>query len=222
MKPIRSLVFLLLSTLALPIWASPCRQNDWQPTYVHDLTNPNDSGPYYVMPGGRFVALTGDWTNQSGPGMCCLYGVRDRRGFTDCQNYTRVQCGCDRESLVNDTCRRFLAGRGVTGGNSAGRGQGGIPQSCSTTYGRFTFTGELSGVLARYPDDSGRIVGEFANGRIDGYWVEGNSARRCNRSVDGSNYWGRFAADMSGNGFSGRWSYCDDPATREWNGSNCR
>lgn len=212
----------MLAVIALPAGASPCRGNDWQPTYVHDLTNPADSGPYYVMPGGQFIQLTGDWTNQSGPGMCCLYGVRDRRGFTDCQSYTRVQCGCDEQSMVNDTCRRFLTARGFPGGG--GGYVGGIPQSCTTTYGRFTFTGQSSGVLARYPDDSGRIFGNFANGGIDGYWVEGKSARRCNRAIDGSYYWGRFVGRMSGNGFAATWSYCGDPPdpNRRWNGSDCR
>jgi hypothetical protein len=227
---IRFIILMLLGSAAMPIWASPCRQNDWQPTYVHDLTNPNDSGPYYVMPNGRFVALTGDWTNQSGPGMCCLYGIRDRRGFTDCQNYTRVQCGCDRKSMVNDTCRRFLSARGVAsdsgsssgGGSSSGSGSSGVPQSCMTTHGRFAFTGQVSGLLARYPEDSGRIVGELVNNRIDGYWVEGSSSRRCSSSRDGSHFWGKFVANMSGNGFSGMWSYCDDPVSRAWNGSDCR
>ena len=107
-------IYLLLLGLiwVVPAEAGPCRHNDWQPTYVHDLLNPDV--PYYVMPDGSFVALTGDWESQSGPGMCCLYGVRDRRGFTNCFEYTRIQCGCDMESLVNDTCRRFLTWRGTT------------------------------------------------------------------------------------------------------------
>lgn len=69
---------------------------------------------------------------------------------------------------------------------------------------------------------SSRGVAGGGNGNIDGYWVEGKSARRCNRAIDGSNYWGRFVADMTRNGFAGRWSYCDDPPDRAWNGSDCR
>jgi len=110
MSRVASCILIILVVTAIAE-ASPCRSNDWQPTYVHDLVN-NDGIPYYVMPDGSFVELTGDWTNQSGPGMCCLYGVRDSRGFTTCFDYTRVQCGCDLESAVNDTCRRFLALRG--------------------------------------------------------------------------------------------------------------
>ena len=108
-------LFLVAACLLFPAVAdaSACRGNSWQPTYVHDLIS-GDGIPYYVMPDGRFVQLTGDWANQSGPGMCCLYGVRDRTGFTDCFAYTRVQCGCDEQSVSNDTCRAFLAFIGQT------------------------------------------------------------------------------------------------------------
>lgn len=57
--------------------ASPCRDNSWQPTYVHDLVA-NDGIPYYVMSDGSFVELTGDWANQSGPGMADGLDPRQR------------------------------------------------------------------------------------------------------------------------------------------------
>ncbi|MDD3845445.1 MAG: hypothetical protein PHC90_03700 [Syntrophorhabdaceae bacterium] len=89
--------------------AGPCRGNGWQPTFVHDLITPD--GPYYVMPNGSFVKLVGmsqrEWTNHA----CRLIstnGVRNRRGYTTCNDYTRIQCGCDAGSRSNNTCANFL------------------------------------------------------------------------------------------------------------------
>ena len=91
--------------------AAACTNNNWQPTFVHDLDNPD--GPWYVTPNRQFIKLrivdNRDWT----PHACDLIarsGVRNRRGYTNCQQYTRVQCGCQREvSEGNATCATFLA-----------------------------------------------------------------------------------------------------------------
>ncbi len=138
-----TILFVTVALCSSPVQSSPCRTNSWQPTYVHDLVG-RDGGPYYVMPDGRFVALTGDWASQSGPGMCCLYGVRDTRGFTTCFEYTRVQCGCDLESLVNDTCRRFLAMKGsVPGPPTPASGLAGRWQGCDGRVVEFTVAGGI-------------------------------------------------------------------------------
>lgn len=93
--------------------AAPCSGNDWQPTFVHDLERPD--GPWYVMPNRTFIHL-----RQSGspptwvPQACALiksHGVRDRRGFTVCKDYTRIQCGCSRRDLSNTTCSAFIGRR---------------------------------------------------------------------------------------------------------------
>ena len=91
--------------------AAACTNNNWQPTFVHDLDNPY--GPWYVLPNRQFIKLrivnNSDWT----PHACDLIkrsGVRDRRGYTNCQQYTRVQCGCQRGvSEGNSMCASFLA-----------------------------------------------------------------------------------------------------------------
>jgi len=91
--------------------AAPCTNNNWQPTFVHDLDNPD--GPWYVTPNRQFIKLrivnNRNWT----PHACDLIkrsGVRNRRGYTNCQQYTRVQCGCQRGvSEGNATCASFLA-----------------------------------------------------------------------------------------------------------------
>ena len=89
--------------------AGPCRNNSWQPTFVHDLQFAD--GPWYVTSGGSFQKLrirNGSWTAHA----CDLIrrsGVRNRRGYTTCQAYTRIQCGCQRGlSERNSTCARFL------------------------------------------------------------------------------------------------------------------
>jgi len=92
--------------------AAACQNNNWQPTFVHDLDNPD--GPWYVTSNGQFIKLrivdNRDWT----PHACDLinqYGVRNRRGYTNCQQYTRIQCGCKRGlSERNSSCANFLAG----------------------------------------------------------------------------------------------------------------
>lgn len=89
-----------------------CKNDLWQPTFVHDIDRPD--GPYYVMENGQFVKLKGntgaEWTAHA----CELiraYGVRNRTGYTTCEDYTRIQCGCQRGvSEGNSTCARFLAG----------------------------------------------------------------------------------------------------------------
>lgn len=95
-----------------------CKDDFWQPTFVHDVDNPEPNGaPYYVMPEGtapRFIKLRGDTAAEWTAHACELikaYGVRDPRGFTTCHEYTRIQCGCKRGlSERNRTCAAFLAG----------------------------------------------------------------------------------------------------------------
>lgn len=100
--------------------AAPCNSNYWQPTFVHDLERPD--GPWFVTPQGTFIKLRGNdensWVNHA----CELiraYGIRDRRGYTTCRQYTRIQCGCSRNIPGNSTCANFLAGRGPASNSNA-------------------------------------------------------------------------------------------------------
>ena len=102
-----SLSFFTINTIE----ASPCTNNYWNPTFVHDLDYPD--GPWYVTSNGQFAKLrivdNWDWT----PHACELIskgGVRNTKGYTNCEQYTRIQCGCQRGlSESNSTCARFLA-----------------------------------------------------------------------------------------------------------------
>jgi hypothetical protein len=122
MEIMRSIFWGVLSFVvmagAAAAYASPCRDNSWQPTYVHDLITP-DGDPFYVMPNGSFAAVAPPYVD-NGPLYCARYGVRDGRGFTNCRDYTRVQCGCDDNSWGNSTCASFLTMRGHTRGGGPG------------------------------------------------------------------------------------------------------
>lgn len=99
-------VALLCGGLGGQASAGPCRDNNWQPTFVHDLIKPAAT-PFYVMPNGSFVPVNPPF-EVNGPALCEQHGVRDRRGFTTCREYVRVQCGCDANSAGNSTCARFF------------------------------------------------------------------------------------------------------------------
>ncbi len=103
----------IVTGFSIYAFSGPCRGGSWRPTFVHDLISPD--GPYYVMPNGSFVKLqlrNGSWVNHACE-MIGRYGVRNRRGYTNCQNYTRIQCGCDRRSTRSSgTCRAFMRFKG--------------------------------------------------------------------------------------------------------------
>jgi hypothetical protein len=125
-----SLVLALVAS-ASPALADNCTGNAWQPTFVHDREN--EDGPWFVFPRGGFKKLEGarqeEWSREA----CKLinkFGLRDARGFTTCEDYTRVQCGCSRADTSNATCAQFLGGRRSSPlGASASGGSGGTVYS---------------------------------------------------------------------------------------------
>jgi len=214
---------MMLVVVVFPQWVLAsdvrlCRGNDWQPTYVSDVVS-GDPTPYYVMPDGSFTILTGDWVNQSGPGMCALYGVRDDTYFSGCFQYRQLQCGCDAKSVDNDVCKKLLIHTGsksITGGKS---------DLWQTSQGEMTFLGDVSsGHLAEYGDDQGRVLGQYRGGVLDGYWVEEKSRQRCDTEKDGSFYWGKvlFSFDEARTSFDGYWGYCNKRPTSKWRGTSKR
>jgi hypothetical protein len=118
-----------------------------------------DGIPHDVMPNGSFVALTGDIANQSGPGMCRLHGVRDRRGFVDRLQFTLVQRGCDRRRIVNDTCRSVFTQRGSANPQGAFSGN----WSCAG-HGTLTLDQQQSTVTATFSWNGGGTVSGASTG----------------------------------------------------------
>lgn len=90
-----------------------CTDNHWQPTFVHEPSHPRGAHPHYVMPNGAFVRLRGnsapEWVAHAAE-LIKQHGLRDRRGFTTPEQYTNVQCTCQRgASEGNTTCASFFA-----------------------------------------------------------------------------------------------------------------
>lgn len=195
----------MLVGLAAPVAASPCANNNWQPTFVHDLEN--EDGPWFVTSSMGFVQLR--WVQNGGyvPHACELVPnerfTRNPRGWTNCQQYTRVQCGCSRSIPGNDTCAAFLRvhtarvtppgtppGGGGTaggGGTSGSGGMSGMPGG-SGTPGVSGATINLPGTafqrLAQYngtvtPQGSGVVLGggAWTNGRLKNGIYDGNRVR---------------------------------------------
>ena len=104
------LMMLLTLTLSQFAHAEACRGGGWSPTFVHDLDNPD--GPWFVLANGGFEQVIMSRSGSYAPHACdqiAAYGLRDSRGFTNCQQYTRVQCGCRRGySESKPACARFL------------------------------------------------------------------------------------------------------------------
>jgi len=83
-----------------------CRDNHWQSTFVHEPDHPRSQFPHYVMTNGAFVKLRSDTGSEWVAHACELitkYGVRDPRGYTTCQDYTRIQCTCQRGASSGNT-----------------------------------------------------------------------------------------------------------------------
>ncbi|MEM7196010.1 MAG: hypothetical protein AAF402_13755 [Pseudomonadota bacterium] len=90
----------------------------------------------------------------------------------------------------------------------------------TTSYGTM-FIGQSTKYVAEYSSDGGRIVGNSSDRTVSGFWVENGSAEKCDSQKDGSFHWGRFEASFNADFtvFSGKWGYCNKPATQPWNGS---
>lgn len=185
---------LLLPILSSPLLASPCTNNNWQPTFVHDLEN--EDGPWYVTSGMSFIQLR--WVPEGGyvPHACELVpgpqATRNRRGFTTCREYTRIQCGCSRSIPGNDTCAAFLAwhtqkvappGPGAGPGPAPGPAPGAQPGSTQTPPQQSVITvpGSAFQQAAQYrPGLSAQANslilrgGKWTNGRLANGFYDGN------------------------------------------------
>jgi len=65
----------------------------------------------------------------------------------------------------------------------------------------------------------GELTGHDVRKHLEGFWIENGSDRRCSTPKNGRYYWGRVTLVFTGNGFSGRWSHCDDTPSHVWTGT---
>ena len=157
---------------ASPLAAAPCTNNNWQPTFVHDLDN--EDGPWYVTDQMGFMRLR--WVANGGyvPHACELAPsvqfTRNPRGYTNCQQYTRVQCGCSRFIPGNDTCAAFLAFHSaavVPPAQPAG-------SSINVPGSQFTPAPQYSGAVQVLGNAVVLNGGAWTNGRLQNGFYDGN------------------------------------------------
>lgn len=73
----------------------------------------------------------------------------------------------------------------------------------------------LIGGNGRYDHDGGTIATAKIDGAVaEGTWTQSDSGKKCS---DGR-YWGRFRFTFTPTGFTGTWSYCDEPLGGSWEG----
>jgi outer membrane protein OmpA-like peptidoglycan-associated protein len=71
-----------------------------------------------------------------------------------------------------------------------------------------------------YTSDGGRLLGEFVSDTVfEGWWVEDNSRRSCDREKAGSDHWGALRIEFESSdrdAFTAQWRYCGED---EWRGA---
>lgn len=183
-----------LMLLVSPALAAPCTSDGWQPTFVRDLDR--EDKPYYVTGGMSFLPL--EWVPNGGyvPHACRLVrgpqDLRDQRGFTTCQDYTRVQCGCSRSIPGNRTCAAFLRWKDQGGGAPASVGA--IAPSRGATLSVPTSTSAWR-QAAQYR--GGVHAAQFGLVLQGGPWTNG---RLQNGAYDGNRVFSAQGFDFTGGG----------------------
>ena len=90
-----------------------------------------------------------------------------------------------------------------------------------TDYGTMKLEQDGSAVTGTYTTDSGVIIDATISGRtLTGFWVEDASAANCGSAKDDRNFWGRisFEFDEDFTSFKGKWRWCEQDPTENWNG----
>lgn len=105
--------------------------------------------------------------------------------------------------------------------------EGGRRFELQTDYGAMTLVVDSDGrtVSGFYPDYRGQIAGTLSDGgrAIVGDWFQPQGEAPCNQLNHGTAHWGKLVFSspdkpQPGDLMTGRWSYCDERPTRQWNG----
>lgn len=95
----------------------------------------------------------------------------------------------------------------------------GIEGLWGSSEGDIQFRQRGNQVVGHYnANEHGEISGRLHNDLLTGYWIEDQSGKRCTSPRNGRYNWGRIELHFSGNSFSGKWGYCEDAPTSNWNG----
>ncbi len=87
-----------------------------------------------------------------------------------------------------------------------------------SSEGDIRFHQKSQRISGSYTKDNGEIVGILNKDLLRGYWIEDHSAKRCNAAKNGRYYWGKLEFKFSNDTFIGKWGYCDEPVTGNWQG----
>lgn len=97
-----------------------------------------------------------------------------------------------------------------------------ISGTWKTTYGTMELKLNGSTPTGTYTTDNGVIFNASLSGRtLTGFWVEDASAANCGSEKDGRNFWGRISFEFNEDftSFKGKWRWCDQNPTENWNGT---
>lgn len=75
---------------------------------------------------------------------------------------------------------------------------------------------------ARYTQKKGHMTGQVQGDQVEGFWMQESSKQKCTTQKNGSSYWGGFRISFTQSGYSGKWSYCNEPLTRDMTGKRVR
>jgi hypothetical protein len=103
--------------------------------------------------------------------------------------------------------------------NTNSLGLDGARHVWNSTEGTITAGVQGSIFSGTYDNDNGRISGNVSGNIVEGYWGEDSSGKRCAIERLGTFYWGRIRWTFNNSGFTGRYSYCDDEYSGNWNGT---
>jgi len=81
-----------------------------------------------------------------------------------------------------------------------------------SVFQRMTLTQNGPSVAGSYAVRGGHIFGRLQGGVFEGVWSQDGSQSRCSQPAsDGRYNWGRVVLRLTGDSFSGGWSYCEAP-----------
>jgi hypothetical protein len=136
------------------------------------------------------------------------------------------------EELVSQAtaqCEKGLVEKGMetlTKANQAINAESGNTKQVSkwtSDFGNIELQQNGRDVSGNYPSYKGTIKATLLDdGTLEGYWIQPSSEMKCERAVEGSNYWGTFTFNnITTNKFNGHYAYCDlkSGSGGAWNGN---
>lgn len=87
-----------------------------------------------------------------------------------------------------------------------------------TDFGPMELTESGQAVTGAYALEGGKILGTRSANQLSAYWTQNKSARKCDKAVNGSYFYGRVVFDFSATAFVGKWGYCEDAPADAWSG----